>query len=116
MVQEIRDPIEDLKILFLRKLHKEFAISGIIPNDFIKKHSGLEFDMDELRGQFKKHCPDYMEKLEVNRPSKAVEFCSKVICKIGPESGKVMKETGDKVWKFVFTSDKIKHSVVVNYL
>ncbi|XP_012174536.1 uncharacterized protein LOC105666847 [Bombus terrestris] len=93
---------------------KEFVISGITPNDFIKMQSGLEFDMDDLRRQFKKHCPDYMEKLEINRPSKAVEFCFKVMNEIGPESRKVKKGTRDKVWKFIFINDKIEHFVYID--
>jgi hypothetical protein len=63
--------------------------------------------MDELKRQFKKHCPDYMDPLQINKALKAVEFCSKVIYEVGPESRKVKKGTGDKVWKFVFTQRQI---------
>jgi hypothetical protein len=53
--------------------------------------------MDELKRQFKKHCPDYMDPLQINKGLKAVEFCSEVIYEVGPESRKVKKRTGDKV-------------------
>jgi len=96
---------------------KEYSITGISPLEFIDKHSGLDFDVDSLRLEFKKHCDDYMTDLMLERKSKAVEFCSKIIYEIGPESRKVKKGTGDKVWKFIFSvkvnNIEEKHSVFV---
>lgn len=81
---------------------KEYNITGITPQNFIDKHSGLDFDINSLRSEFKKHCDDYMTDLALDRKSKAVEFCSKIIYEIEPESRKVKKGTGDKIWKFIF--------------
>lgn len=103
--------------LIAHAVSKEFNITGISPDDFITKHSGLDFDVTKLRTEFKKHCDDYMTDLALEQRSKAVEFCSKIIYEIGPESRKVKKGTGDKVWKFIFnvkvgTIDE-KHTVFV---
>lgn len=94
---------------------KEFMITGILPSDFIKIHTGLDFNIEELRNNFKIHCVDYMTDLVRDQRSYAVEFCSKIIYEIGPESRKVRKGTGDKVWKFIFPvkKDNIEEKHVV---
>lgn len=103
--------------LITHGVSKEFQITGISPQDFITKHSGLDFDIISLMNEFKKHCDDYNTDLSLDKPSKAVEFCSKIIYEIGPESRKVKKGTGDKVWKFIFNIKKEnveeKHTVFV---
>lgn len=92
--------------LFAHGIAKEFTITGITPQDFINTHTGLDFDIDDLRANFKKHCTDYQESLALDQKSYAVEFCSKIIYEIGPESRKVRKGTGDKIWKFIFPVKK----------
>lgn len=75
---------------------------GIKAAEFLEKHTGMEFNLAELRKIFKTHCDDYMEDLQRDQrvPSKAVEFCSKVIYEVGLDSRKVKKGTGDKVHAF----------------
>lgn len=106
--------------LIAHAVSKEFVMAGITPQDFINTHTGLDFDLNVLQSEFKKHCVDYKQGLEMDKKSLAVEFCSKVIYEIGPESRKVKKGTGDKVWKFIFNkkiSDKDatyeKHTVFI---
>lgn len=96
---------------------KTYIITGITPEDFTKEHGGLAIDLEQLKEEFKKHCDDYEQDLIGNVKSKALEFCSKVIYIIGPESRKVKKGTGDKTWKFVFTPanpTEQKHTVFVS--
>lgn len=81
---------------------KEYVIKGITPDDFFTKHSTADVDISQLQSAFKAICIDYMEPLKIDVPSKAVEFCSKIIFEIGPDSRKVKKADGDKVWKFKF--------------
>lgn len=75
---------------------------GFSPKEFIDAHTGLEFNYKDLQLQFKRHCFDYMEDLKGDTKSLAIEFASKVIYEVGPESRKIKKVTGDKVWKFIF--------------
>lgn len=79
---------------------KEYTMVGITAKEFLEKHTGMKFNIQELRRTF--IIDDYMTDLQMEVKSKAVEFCSKVIYEVGPESRKVKKGTGDKVWKFVF--------------
>ncbi|KZC08163.1 hypothetical protein WN55_10034 [Dufourea novaeangliae] len=88
--------------LMAHTVAKEYNVVGMTVKDFLDKHTDMEFNLTELRKMFKLHCHDYMENLVLDKASKAVEFCSKVIYEVGPESRKVKKGTGDKVWKFVF--------------
>nr|QPL15356.1 nucleoprotein [Hymenopteran phasma-related virus OKIAV234] len=88
--------------LMAHAVAKEYEVIGYSSRDFLDKHTGLEFDLGELKRAFKVHCPDYMEPIVADVKSKAIEFCSKVIYEVGPESRKVKKGTGDKVWKFIF--------------
>lgn len=92
---------------------KEYTILGIKADEFMDKHTGMEFNLSELRNVFKLHYDDYMENLEKDIPSKAVDFCSKVIYEVGPGSRKVKKGTGDKVWKFIFKVGNIDHYVFI---
>lgn len=103
--------------LLAHGMPKEFSITGITPENFISTHSGLDFDLESLRVEFKKHCTDYMQDLVYNSKSQAVEFCSKIIYEVGPDSRKVRRGTGDKVWKFIFNvktaTTETKHVVFV---
>ncbi|WBM84621.1 MAG: nucleoprotein [hymenopteran phasma-related virus OKIAV228] len=102
--------------LLAHGMSKEYIITGITPADFIKIHGGLDFNYESLMKEFKKHCFDFNEDLALNMPSMAVEFCSKVIFEIGPDSRKVKKGTGDKVWKFIFSNPNdrtTKHVVFI---
>lgn len=102
-------------VLMAHTIAREYELVGITSKEFMDKHTGMDFNLTELRRAFKLHCDDYMEDLVDDVKSKAVEFCSKVIYEVGPESRKVRKGTGDKVWKFVFTrnDDQTKHFVFI---
>ncbi|KAK4887493.1 hypothetical protein RN001_003764, partial [Aquatica leii] len=75
---------------------------GMTPEDFIKHHGTMQFDMTTLAAAFKTICKDYMEPLVLEQASMGVEFCSKVLYEIGPGSRQVKKQDGDKVWKLIF--------------
>ncbi|XP_076246518.1 uncharacterized protein LOC143186694 [Calliopsis andreniformis] len=100
-------------VLMAHTIAKEYTIIGVTAKEFFEKHTGMDFNMTELRNIFKKHCDDYMEELHNDVKSKAVEFCSKVIYEVGPESRKVKKGTGDKVWKFIFKVGSEDHFVFI---
>lgn len=80
---------------------KDYIMLGVTPNDFIKHHGSSEFNLAKLQADFKTICTDYDDPLTGDDKSMAVEFCSKVIYTIGPESRKGVKTT-DKVWKLKF--------------
>lgn len=92
---------------------RDYRMAGIELIDFIDKHTGIEFNISELKREFKTRCEDYMETLSPEVESKAVELCSHIIYEVGPESRKVRKGTGDKVWKFIITIGKVDHYVFV---
>ena len=100
-------------VLLAHTIAKEYTIVGITVKEFMDKHTGMEFNLNELRKIFKTHCNDYMEDLAQDKSSKAVEFCSKVIYEVGPDSRKVKKGTGDKVWKFIFKVGNDDHFVFI---
>nr|QPL15373.1 nucleoprotein [Hymenopteran phasma-related virus OKIAV233] len=100
-------------LLLAHTVAKEYQIVGVTAQEFLDKHTGMDFDLLALRNEFKKHCPDYMEQLILEQPSKSVDFCSKVIYEVGPESRKVKKGTGDKVWKFIFKVAETDHTVFI---
>lgn len=100
-------------ILMAHTVAQEYQIVGITAKEFLDKHTGMDFNLPELRRIFKTHCSDYMDDLQEDVRSQAVEFCSKVIYEVGPESRKVKKGTGDKVWKFIFKNGEINHYVFI---
>ncbi|XP_076229469.1 LOW QUALITY PROTEIN: uncharacterized protein LOC143175230 [Nomia melanderi] len=87
-----------IKLAIQRKRFKSAGIGAERERNLIK--------LIELRKTFEVHCNDYMDDIVKDQPSKAVEFCSKVIYEVGPESRKVNKSTEDKVWKFTFNINK----------
>lgn len=79
---------------------KEYNILGIISDEFIRLHGATIIDFDKLKNDFKKICKDYFMQLDKN--SKAVEFCSKILYDARPQARQVRKNDGDKTWKFMF--------------
>ena len=72
--------------------------------------------MRDLQMEFKNHCDDYMEEIEPDKKSLAVDFCNKVIFIIGPESHKLKHRNADMVWKFRFPKAQDEHIVfIVNH-
>jgi hypothetical protein len=91
---------------------KEYVIIGISPGDFIKEHDAVSFDMAELTEQFTKICHDYGKPLLMDKSSMAVEFWSKIIYEIGPESRQVKKKESDRIWKMRFVYNMENKAVV----
>lgn len=87
--------------LLSHTVSKQYVIIGMTPEEFVAKHGSTEFDINNLKKQFKTICKDYGDNLSLEDKSRAVEFCSKVIYEIGPDSRKG-KKTEDKVWKLRF--------------
>nr|QMP82246.1 nucleocapsid protein [Coleopteran phasma-related virus OKIAV236] len=87
--------------LLSHTVSRTYTITGMTPEDFIKKHGSVEFDLIELQRQFKTICHDYGDSIGLTTMSMAVDFCSKVIYEIGPDSRKG-KKGEDKIWKLRF--------------
>jgi hypothetical protein len=100
-------------VLIAHTMTQEFQIVGITAKEFLEKPTGMDFNLIELRRIFKTHCDDYMNELQEDVKSKAIDFCSKVIYEVGPECRKFKKGTGDKVWKFIFKSGDENHYVFI---
>lgn len=81
---------------------REYTILGITPAQFMKEHGGDLFDYEQLKVDFKKICTDYENDLDMDEKSRAVQFCSKMIYTVGPESRSVKQKMGDKTWIFKF--------------
>lgn len=81
---------------------REYIILGITPNQFMQEHGGDLFDYDQLKKNFKVICTDFDEDLTMDEKSRAVQFCSKMIYTVGPESRSVKRKMGDKTWIFKF--------------
>lgn len=72
------------------------------PEDFLAERGSQTFNFIAFQDMFKKICHDYKDNIATKVKSKAIEFCSKILFEVGPESRKVKRSTGDKVWKFRF--------------
>lgn len=81
---------------------REYTILGITPNQFMQEHGGDLFDYEQLKRNFKIICTDFDEGLSMDEKSRAVQFCSKMIYTVGPESRSVKQKMGDKTWIFKF--------------
>lgn len=81
---------------------REYTILGITPNQFMQEHGGDLFDYDQLKKNFKQICEDFGNELTMDEKSQAVQFCSKMIYTVGPESRSVKQKMGDKTWVFKF--------------
>ena len=83
-----------------------YNIVGMTPDEFTRTFTGQAFDYGEAKKIFKMHCKDYMEVLNMETKSFAVEVAAKTIYLVGPESRKVevkVKVKVNKTWRFVFT-------------
>nr|UHK03197.1 MAG: putative nucleoprotein [Hangzhou phenuivirus 3] len=78
----------------------EMTIQGITREDFNKLHSSPTFDFAVLLENFMKVSPDLKDVTQ--DPSKSLEFCSKILFTIAPESRAVRKGATDKVWRLNF--------------
>lgn len=75
---------------------KEYNILGITPSEFIRLHGATTIDFQKLIEDFKKICRDFQQPLSMDRHSKAVEFCSRMLYEVGPQARQVRKKDGDK--------------------
>lgn len=80
---------------------REFFMTGITAEDFINRHGAADLNLAELQKKFKTICKDYVENVGLDTNSYAVEFCSKIIYKIGPQSRKEDRKK-DQLWKMRF--------------
>lgn len=62
----------------------------------------MEFNFDELKTKFSKYCKDFDLELDDNTPSRALEFCSKILFEYGPYIRTERKTKGDKAIRFRF--------------
>lgn len=81
---------------------RDYTILGITPSQFMQEHGGDLFDYEQLKIGFKQICTDFDEDLSMDEKSRAVQFCSKMIYTVGPESRSVKQKMGDKTWVFKF--------------
>lgn len=88
--------------LLKHNVAKEYIMVGISPDEFIKIHGSSTMDFDQLMRDFKKVCYDFNQPLQLDTPSYAAEFCSKILYEVGPQARQVNKKDGDKTWKFAF--------------
>lgn len=92
--------------LLSHTVKKDYIILGVTPEEFIDKHGFGVFDFDNIRRRFGQICEDSQQEMAMERRSKAVEFCSKMIYEVGPEARQVRKKDGDKTWRFMFLYNK----------
>lgn len=92
--------------LLTHTVKRDYVILGVTPQEFIEKHGSAAFDFDAIRRHFSLICEDFETALSLDTPSRAVEFCSKMIYEVGPEARQVRKKDGDKTWRFMFVYNK----------
>lgn len=90
------------KELAEHKTEVEYVIAGVTPQEFVEEFGGQEVDFNVLTAGFSKICPDYNEKLSLEKANKSLEFAARVIYTIGPDSRLVKSGSNDKIWKFKF--------------
>lgn len=92
--------------LLAHTVKKDYVILGTTPQEFMDRHGSAAFDFNAIRAHFSLICEDFEAQLALETPSKAVEFCSKMIYEVGPEARQVRKKDGDKTWRFMFVYKK----------
>lgn len=68
----------------------------------MQEHGGDLFDFEQFKAGLKQICTDFGEDLSMDEKSRSVQFCSKMIYTVGPESRSVKQKMGDKTWVFKF--------------
>ncbi|KAL1492432.1 hypothetical protein ABEB36_010684 [Hypothenemus hampei] len=81
---------------------REYVILGKTAEEIIDERGSSSFDFEELKRNFRRICEDYESDVISGQRYKALDFCSKMLYEVGPESRQVKKNTGDKTWKFLF--------------
>lgn len=101
--------------LVQHSLSGEYVMELVTASDFIKTHGAPDFDLQDLQRKFATICPDYASTLTMEQGAKCIDFASKVLFQIAPESRK-----GDRVknqiWRLKFIEEdsdgKSKYGVV----
>ncbi|KAF6207302.1 hypothetical protein GE061_018543 [Apolygus lucorum] len=88
--------------LQMHTLAKRMTIFGITPKEAMEEYGGQGFDFKQLEVAFTEICTDYLSDYQLETAYKSLEFCCRMIYEVGPESRRVKKKTGHKVWEFVF--------------
>lgn len=91
----------------------DIVLTGKSPSSFLQDHSGTALDFHELQTQFVKHVPDFSSDLSYDVANIAVEFCSRIIYEVGPNTRSVKKDTGDRYWKFIVMHGDVRHVLLV---
>lgn len=91
---------------------REYTLLGITPSQFMMEHGGDLFDYELLKKNFKLICRDFDQDLTMDEKSRAVQFCSKMIYTVGPESRSVKQKMGDKTWIFKFPYEEADNLIV----
>lgn len=84
-------------------LGETINVVNMAVDDFKAEHGGQVFDFAKLKEDFAKFCKDYNDTIFEDSSTKGIFFCAKMLFKVGPESRKVKKDQGDKIYKFVFS-------------
>nr|QMP82132.1 nucleocapsid protein [Hymenopteran phasma-related virus OKIAV230] len=113
--RDVNVDIEGVTPNYLRNhlVARTYEIEAISASDFVSKHGAAEFDFESLAKEFNRHCPDYLTRLDDNSRFKSLDFCSKIVFEVGPESRQVRKGQADKTWRFIFNNPDGKHFVIV---
>lgn len=88
------------------EIKKQATLLGITPEDFISDYGSTEFDFGDLKIKFLKYCRDFNHELQENKPSKALQFCAKILFEYGPYIRTERKGKGDKAIRFKFPYNK----------
>lgn len=79
---------------------EEYIIHGISPDEFMRKHGGDLFNFPGLVDSFSRMSRDFGQELHMETKSMAVDFWSKIIYYVGPQSRSVKLNTSDITWAF----------------
>ncbi|UPT53728.1 MAG: nucleocapsid protein [Bactrocera latifrons orthophasmavirus] len=83
---------------------KDYVMKGITPEDLCNLYGGQTFHLNQAVAEFSKICTDVTGNPTWTQSYKSLDFASKILFEVGPESRRVKKETGDKKWKFRFVA------------
>lgn len=93
-------------------LAETFNVRNMSVEDFKNDHGGQVFDFPALKEKFANFCKDYYNQVIMHdSATKGIYFCAKMLFSVGPESRKVKKDQGDKIYKFIFSYTTPKEDV-----
>lgn len=92
-----------------------FNVRNMSVEDFKEDHGGQTFDFGALKEKFSNFCKDYNDVILHDSSTKGIYFCAKMLFVVGPESRKVKKDQGDKIYKFIFSYTTPKAEVDIAF-